>query len=291
MMCTGRRGFPIAEVAVAATIATFIAGAGTANADPFRLNMCQDRATRGWSFYCTPPAPPEEETTEPAPVPPASVPVPAPPPSPEPAPEYPATDEMMAFRKMVDEIKYRAVLEPTVENVQAYMEVNKLMADKAGDFTETWQRILFNTPDLSALTDYPMAEAGIGVYQDQIAAARQDAFQEVARTSGILFLFEDESRCGICKVQGEILAQMEAQYDVAIFAVAKDGGHNSAYPGAVADTGRLAELGLADYPAPTLALARPDTREIEVIGSGLLTADDILERVFVITKVPEGARY
>jgi conjugal transfer pilus assembly protein TraF len=59
------------------------------------------------------------------------------------------------------------------------------------------------------------------------------------------------------------------------------------------DDGRLAKMGLAadKYPAPTMALINPQTKEIEVIGSGILTEDTILERVFVITQIPVGERY
>lgn len=267
----------------AAASALLAAGMASAENEPFRLEMCSDNATRGWSFYCSPP-PVEEEVEE-------EVAAPAPPPPTPAEPEYPATEEMMRFRKMVDELRHRAVMDPTEENVLAYMEVNKLIADKAGDFTEQWQRILFGTPHLNANVDYPLASAGVGVYQDQLKAVREDTFKTVANEAGIMFLFEGDDRCGICRVQGEVLAGMEQFYGVTIFGVSMDGGTNEFFPGAVVDNGRLAELGLADYPAPTLALVHPESGEIAVMGSGLITADQILERVHVITAIPEGERY
>ena len=59
--------------------------------------------------------------------------------------------------------------------------------------------------------------------------------------------------------------------------MSKDGGANAFYPSAFTDTGRLEEMGLQNYPTPTLALAKPDTDEVAVIGSGVLTADQILD--------------
>ena len=165
------------------------------------------------------------------------------------------------------------------------------MIDRAGGFTDQWQRIIFSSPELSVLDDYPMAAAGISVYQDQMRAAREETFRQVANEAGILFIFEDSATCGLCRVQGEILAQMETHYDVSILAVSKDGGVNEHFPDAVSDDGRLADLGLQDYPAPTLALINPDTGEIAVMGTGLITADEILERVFVIVEIPVGERY
>ena len=263
-----------------------VANASFADSEPFRLDMCESRDTSGWSFYCRPPEPEPEEPIEEMVAP---APAPAPPPK-EPAP-LTATEQMMEFRALIDETKHRAVLNPTRENVLAYMEINKLIGDKAGAFTDQWQRILFATPHLNANVDSPLAEAGIGVYQDQMLAAREAAFQRVANEAGILFIFESDERCGICRVQGDILRQLEERYGVSILAVSKDGGGNQSFPNAFVGNGRLEELGLQEYPAPTLALADPDTGGVAVIGSGLVTADEILERVFVITEIPVGERY
>lgn len=278
---------------------TIVIGAGVsaaplwADTQPFRLELCADSRTRGWSFYCRPPLPePEPAPIEPEPVAaPALVPQHA---MPEPEHEFeqgPATQEMMAFRALVDELRFRAVLDPTPENVQAFMEINKLMADRAGAFTDQWQRILYATPHLDANVDYPLAEAGVGVYQDQLREARTSALRRVAATQGILFVFEDSTRCGICAVQGAVLNEMQSMYGVSVLAVSRDGGANEAFPEALVDQGRLAELGLADYPSPTLALLNPGTNEVQVIGSGLLTTDQILERIYVITEIPAGERF
>lgn len=100
-----------------------------ARADGFTLNMCDSPSTKGWSFYCTAPDPEDlQDQADPAP----EV-VPA---EPEDAPtlKFPATDAMMAYRAHADELKYRAVLDPTPENVLAYMEINKEIADRAGGF-------------------------------------------------------------------------------------------------------------------------------------------------------------
>lgn len=277
------------HLAFASLLALMAADLAFAQSEPFRLDMCESRITSGWSFYCRPPeSEPEKETVA---VPQAVPQAPPPVNKGEVAPENPATEAMMAYRALIDETKYRAVLDPTEENVRAYMEINKEIGDRAGAFTDQWQRILFETPHLNANVDSPLAEAGIGVYQDQMLAAREATFQRVANEAGILFIFEADQKCGICRVQGQILTQLEERYGVNILAVSMDGGGNASFPNAYVDNGRLQELGLEDYPAPTLALADPETGGVAVIGSGLITADEILERVFVITEIPVGERY
>ena len=259
--------------------------ADIARAEGFTLDMCESPSTKGWAFYCSEPVPDAEEELEEA------VPQPQPEAPVKEEPEYPATEAMMAFRAHIDELKYHAVLDPTPENVLAYMEVNKELAERAVDFTEAWQRILFSTPHLNANVDYPLATVGANVWQDQMKAAREETFREVAREAGLLFIFDGDAACGICKVQGQILTQMEETYGVSILAVSKDGGANTFYPSAFTDDGRLEEMGLAEYPTPTLALAKPGTGNVSVIGSGILTADQILETVHILTKIPPGERY
>lgn len=252
--------------------------------DSFSLGKCEEQAMSGWSFYCDP-EPVEEEAIE-------DVAAPAPPPQPEPQPTpETATEQMMAFRAEVDELKYRAVLDPTEANVRAYVEIQKQLIDQAGYFTDQWQRVIFSSPDLSVTDDFPMSAAGIGVYQDQMKAVRDETFREVATTSGIIFIFEDDSLCGLCRAQGQVLAQMQDWYDVSVLAVSRDGGTNASFPDAVMDAGQLEAFGLADYPTPTMALVTPETGEIAVMGTGLLTADEVLDRTFVLTQVPVGQRY
>lgn len=272
------------------TMGVILIGAPAVAETAFRLDLCGDARTKGWSYYCVPPVPVEEpapEEQEPVVV------IAAPPVEVEPSePELgPATQAILAFRAQVDEIKYKAVLDPTPENVQAYMEIQKQIGDQAGVFTETWQRVLYGTPHLDANTEYPLASAGIGVYQEQLKAARQAALERTAATRGILYIFEGSEACGICRVQGEVLQDMRARYGIEILAVSKDGGGDVNFPDAVVDAGQLEAMGLADFPAPTIALIDPNSKEVDVIGSGLLTADQVLERVYVVTEVPEGQRY
>jgi conjugal transfer pilus assembly protein TraF len=273
---------------VIAIFFNFACMALTATANEAFVLECDGDNVTGWSYYCEPPVPEEEEETEEL-----KPEKPTPPQPQEQVTKYPATEKMEEFRAVVNETLNRAVLDPTEENVLEYMEINKLMGTKAGKFTDVWQRVLFKTPHLDANTEYPLAQAGITVYQDQMRVAQTENFRRVAETSGILFVFEDDNRCGMCRKQGEVLKGIEQIHGVSILAVSRDGGQNAFFPNARIDDGRLAKMGLAadKYPAPTMALINPQTKEIEVIGSGILTEDTILERVFVITQIPVGERY
>ena len=260
-------------------VALVVMGGG-ASAETFRLDLCQDTRVTGWSFYCDPEVPEEEEDTE----------KPVVTSTPQAAPKT-ATERMMEYRAMVDEAKYAAVLDPTPENVQNYMQVQKELGDRAGAFADQWQRVLYETPSLNANVDSPLAAAGISVYQDQMKAVREATLKRVAANHGLMFISNPDSDCGICRVQGQVLVGMERQYGVSVLPILKTQGTSEYFPSSMIDQGQLAKMGLEDFPAPTLALVNPDTKEVQVLGSGLVTADEILERVHVITEIPRGERY
>lgn len=248
------------------------------------FGYCQDQIKAGWNFYCDPA--PEEEPEEDASV------APPPPPPATLAPVEPSyTDRIEEFRRQLDEKKYRAVLEPTPENLQAYMEAQQEMTRMATAFTDQWQRVLFRTPALDINTRFPISQMGGAVYQDQIRVARQTSLQEAAANFGFMVIVDDPAFCGLCTPQLEIISRLQSSHGIEVIVVSADGGFHPLFPDAVVDTGQLRALGLAESPRPTIALVEPKSGTVEPVGSGLLTEDVILERVHVITKVPVGERY
>ncbi|ABA81679.1 conjugal transfer protein TraF [Rhodobacter sphaeroides] len=254
-------------------------GAGSA------YGYCRDEITTGWNFYCDPTrAKKEEKPKLPAAAAPAAQ-----------APAAPAeksyTQKIEEYRKELDELKYRAVLEPSPENVQAYMEAQQKMSRMAASFTDQWQRILFRTPSLDINTRFPMTQMGGSVYQDQMRVAREASLKDAAANLGFMVIVEDAAICGLCTPQLEVIRRMQEQYGIEPIVVTVDGSFHPLFPNAVVDTGQLKALKLADSPRPTIALVEPRTGTVEPIGSGLLTEDTILERVHVVTQIPAGQRY
>lgn len=240
-------------------------------------NWCQDDITTGWNFYCDPEPEEvvEEEKTPPPPV-----------------PQQPtATEEILQYRAELDELKYRAVMYPSEENVQNYMYAQQAMVGKAKEFTDQWQRIIFKTPALDANIKYPISSIGTNIYQDQVHEAQENAFVKAAQDSGLLFVFEGPQSCGVCVPATQIVASLRDEFNIDVLAVTADGITYPQFPGAVRDAGQLAALKLTEFPKPILALIDPKSGAVDIIGSGLITKDQILERVRIITEIPVGERY
>lgn len=253
---------------------------------------CKDRDTVGWNFYCQDSIPEEEPDEEPLPTP-IIAPSPPPPEQPVEEDEEPLsyTDQMMAFRANIDELKHRAILVPTPENVQAYMRAQNEAVEMAGLFTEVWQRNLFSNPDLDANVKRPLNTVGSQMRQDQRNAERESALNYAATEMGLLYVYEGPTRCLVCETQSQIIADMVARYDIEVLAVSGDGHISQHFPQSVVDQGQLARLELLDYPRPLFALVDPQSDGVTLIGAGLMTQDVLLERVRIIVSVPEGELY
>jgi conjugal transfer pilus assembly protein TraF len=251
------------------------------------FGFCQDGVQIGWNFYCDPTKKPPTKPKPAAPKPAE----PAPAEAPSPADPYPATTAIETARKELDEVRNRAILEPTPENLQAYMFAQKAMVDQAGRFADIWERVLFRTPGLDANRDLPLSQVGGQVFQDQKTAKWTDALQAAAAHLGFMVVLSDEATCPLCAKQLEVIAQMRQTYGITPLVVSKDGSRHPAFPEAEPDHGQLKALGLDQNPTPFIALIEPQSGQVQPLGSGLLTEDVILERVFVVTRVPEGQRY
>src|SRR3546814_4875306 len=64
-----------------------------------------------------------------------------------------------------------------------------------------------------------------------------------------------------------------------VVAVSMDGGPNREFPNYVVDVGQHAKMGLTTKATPTLVLYDTVTRRPIPIGTGILSADDITERI------------
>ena len=248
---------------------------------PSRGFDCDDPRTKGWYFYCDPTAVVEEEP-EAAGYHPPDLP---------PAPPKTYTQQIEEFRAQLDELKYRAILEPTPENVVAYMEAQAAMVRQAGLFTEIWQRSLFANPDLDANVDRPLSQIGSNLYQDRLDVDREAAFQTATTERALMFVYEGSPSCLVCAAQGDVLQALVQQYGVAVLAVTRDGIVLPSFPDSKVDQGEINNLGFADVPSPFLALVEPRSGQVDLIGAGLMTQDIVLDRIRIITSIPEGELY
>lgn len=231
---------------------------------------CEERKLGQW-FYCTKPQPRSAQS-------PAALP-----------PEPSAVDRMAAITRQLDELKAKAILEPTEENVIAYVRFQREQLDRASTFSDTWQRALWQNPDIDYTLQRPVSTVAKRAWLDNRRADRDTVLTNLSQRYGLFYFFAQS--CGACELFAPILRSVADSHRMAVMAVSMDGGPSRDFPNYVVDSGQRARMGLTGNETPALVLFDTATRRTVPIGYGILSADEIMDRIFALTNTKVGSDY
>jgi conjugal transfer pilus assembly protein TraF len=249
-----------------AGITASAAQAGTEQGDDF---YCAQRKLGQW-FYCEKPKPREA--------------------APQAAePQQSASERIAAITKQLDELKSRAILEPSEENVIAYVRFQREQLNRASLFSDTWQRALWQNPDLDYTLQRPVGTVAKRAWSDNRVADRSQVLENLGQRYGLFYFFAQS--CGACEIFAPILRSVADSHHMAIMAVSMDGGPSRQFPNYVVDSGQRARMGVPGNATPALVLFDTATRKTMPVGFGIMSADEIMERIFLLTNTRVGSDY
>ncbi len=221
-----------------------------------------DRKAEGWHYYETlehPEEPKEDQKEDQSPV-------------------APPEERLASFKKEVERLKAVAVMEPTYNNVKAYMTIQKEMMDKASAFSSRWMEVVFTTPQLDHNIKSPTSQAGRHVF---LAEKRHQMDQEIARLSetyGLFFFYSGS--CAYCKKFAPIVKAFSERYGWDVMAISMDGSTLPEFPDAVVDNGIAARFQIEDV--PLLMAVNPETGKTDVLSHGFSSQQQIIDRIRVL---------
>jgi len=116
---------------------------------------------------------------------------------------------------------------------------------------------------------------------------RKQTLVELSKTHGLFFFFRSD--CEYCHMMAPTLKRLERESGMTVFPVSLDGVGIPDYPNPVPDRGFSTKIGINTVPA--LVLAVPSTQEAVIIGMGMMTEEEIYDRINTLTKIEPGTRY
>jgi conjugal transfer pilus assembly protein TraF len=279
-------GFAAAAVGAVAALALAL----PARAEGGASDYCA-RDLGAW-FYCSRPAAKEEAQTD------GSV-----------ADKPAEIQELEAFQKEIEEARAVAIWRPTEDNVRRFYLLQKTALDRGGLFADQWRRLVWTNPDLDYTQKRPVSEIGKRAWQDERLYDRELFLKAASSQLGLFYVFRES--CGACRIFSPILKAFGARYSVPIKAISADGGSNADFPEAVADKGQLKAWGFAAPATPALMIfqkasaaparvtlsngkqvtLRPCRKPkgcLTYLGAGVLSVEDIAERLFVLLATEPG---
>ena len=264
-------------IGVAAAMAVLLAAGPNAEAREWR-DWCGDlraESSLGWHFYCDPPAGSRTEDGEPE--------VQAAGPA---IPETGAVAEIARMRQALEETRAVAILEPTPDNVAAYLYLQQESLQRAATFSDVFRRVVWSTPELDYTLTRPAGALSKQLWSDERLAARQDALAHLGERYGLIYL--GDAGCAGCRVFGPLLRAFALRHGLDVLAVSLTGEALEGWPEAVPDNGRAAELGLDDAPVPAVVLFDTETGQVLPVSFGVVAEDQLAERIYVLTALEVG---
>lgn len=238
----------------------------------------------GWFFYESTPARPEPppEAAEPE-SPPSTAVETTPPPTPPqdftpepPLKEGPPALSAAWFRENLEKYEDAAWNDPTVENVRAYMYLQRYVMDRSEQFAQSAQLAVLGDPVLDETTRRPSASAAAQRQTERANRTRNRLVKELSEEVGMFFFYT--STCESCLSMVPVVKEL--QRDFAIIPVSVDGQHlpGRPFPDMRADQGHAEQVGVPRVPA--LYLAAPG-EIFEPLAHAPVSLDDARHRILI----------
>lgn len=181
-----------------------------------------------------------------------------------------------------------AVEKQSPEAVKEYLFLQQYAMDRASSFSDVFRRTVWTTPELDySLRSRPTNAMALAAYDMQRDGKKAAASDQLAKTHGMFFFFR--GNCTYCHQLAPILKMYERQYGIEVFPVSLDGGTLPAFPNAKRDNGMSQNLNVSTVPAVFLADKR--TGRIQPVGYGVMSLDELVNRVYVLTSTQPGQEY
>ncbi|WP_312602517.1 conjugal transfer protein TraF [Pseudomonas luteola] len=248
--------------------------ASNAPADTTDPHSFWSQKQRGWFFYEDPPEPPEE-----APAP--------PPPEPQsqtiqtiteaPAQATPAPPQAFSaewFRKNLPKYKDAAWDNPTVENVRAFMMLQRYAMDRSSQFADVTQLAVQGDPFLDETARRPNATYAAQALDKQAGEAKAQVLGELAKSVGVFYFYASD--CDLCQAQVPVVRMLESRFTVTPISVDGKDLPGSPFPTFKPDKGHAKLLGVQRLPA--IYLAHPNG-QFAPIAQGALALGEIEQRI------------
>lgn len=230
---------------------------------------CEERRLGYW-FYCERPKAPEQN-------------------SPSPAPAASATSQLDAITATLRELKAKAILEPTPANVTAYIRFQRAQLDRASLFSDVWQRAIWQDPDLDYTLQRPVSTLGKRQWQDSRNAERNAVMAQLSERYGLFYFFAQS--CGACEVMSPIVQSVASTWHITVRAISTDGGPSRHFPNYTVETNQRSRMGLEPKVTPAVVLWDAAKGQPIPIGYGVMSADELQDRIYLLTSKEAGRDY
>ena len=190
---------------------------------------------------------------------------------------------MEALHHQVQQTLDQAILNPTEDNIRHYIALQNQLGERAQRFAEVWKSVLLHYPELDFSLQHPTNNFAKQIDLDHTRQQENAAIHQFAQHNGLFFFYR--STCPYCQRFAPILKDFSSRYGLNVVPITTDGISLPEFPNSHSDQGQAARLKVTVEPA--LFTADPQTHRIIPVSYGLLSEDELRQRLLTIAQQAE----
>lgn len=187
-------------------------------------------------------------------------------------------ERLQKVRANFDEIKAKALLEPTLRNVSDFLKAQEAILKRADYFQEMGMVATLLNASSYRESDQPFP-VHRKIYEREAEKQLEQEIQNLTQQYGIFFLFKND--CPYCHQFAPIVREFLNAYPFDFKAISKDGLPLKEFPEAVPDNGTISVINPEGI-YPSLFLVNPRTREVIPLARGLVNLPELKANIKTI---------
>jgi conjugal transfer pilus assembly protein TraF len=196
--------------------------------------------------------------------------------------------EIHTAEQLRQELKRRedlAVMEPTDEHMKNYLELWTMTQEKGAAFADMWRRVVWQNPEFDYALKRPTNTTASNAFDVQRSTKQDEQLRAVAQKHGLIFFFKSD--CPYCHAMAPTIKMLADKYGIDVLPVSIDGGPLLPQYAQFTD-GRAQAAAWGIERVPALFIGSKETGDHAPIGFGVISLDEIVNRIFVLTSTPVG---
>ena len=186
--------------------------------------------------------------------------------------------EIKRQRALIEDLKARAILYPTIENVAQFLTVQQQLLKEATRFQQSAQLALLHYPHLNFLVTHPAENAAQPIIHRLERLKQNQILTQLANQYALFFFYKGASP--LDRAYATTVKAFATQYHFSLLPISADGSLDLQLPQSKIDHGQMEQLGITVTPA--LILVDPSTQNIIPFHYGFASLNRLIEQALVI---------
>lgn len=165
----------------------------------------------------------------------------------------------------------KALVEPSDENLYAYLTEQKKWVDKSAEFSKSWALFLLKHPEFDESLEHPTSQFSQAIYKREKSLKRRLDLLELAKRYGLFFFYKGS--CPYSKAFADVLQRFALLYSWNVIAISLDGKACSDFFALKEDNGISKRFFVQKVPA--LFAVDPEMEKVVPLSFGAISLEQL----------------